>query len=78
MGVRSLAGVCVCACTDAPRFPADPWRWRADPGPDAVEGALKAGGLLRPGFEGVRAGAGVFGNSPGVGRNGVTGGYDMF
>lgn len=60
------------------RFAVDPCRCITGPAPDVVEGALKAGGLIKLWCVGVRAGAGVFGNSPGVGRKGVTGGNDIF
>jgi hypothetical protein len=71
---RDGAGVCGCVCAGAPRPAVDPVRCIPCCGPDGI---LNVGGRLKPAFDGVRAGAGVFGKSPGVGRKGVTGGYDI-
>jgi hypothetical protein len=76
MGVTSLAGACAaaCGCVCAPTAVVDGARCSVEP---EKEGALNEGGLVRPAFDGVRAGAGVLGKRPGVGRSGVTGGYDI-
>lgn len=82
IGVMSLAGANGCTCVEDARFVVDPTRCSVLAG--AVfcvcppnDGCLNVGGRVRPAFDGVRPGAGVFGNSPGVGRSGVTGGYDI-
>lgn len=76
IGVTSLAGACGCdCCWTGVRVVVDPVRcicafcWK--------DGCLKLGGRARPAFDGVRAGAGVAGNMPGVGRRGVYGGRDI-
>ena len=74
IGVTSLAGaVGGCTCPP-PTVLNDPVRCNVEL---ENEGCLNEGGLARLAFDGVRCGAGVLGKSPGVGRRGVTGGYDI-